>query len=83
MSFIEIVDGVSYQDNRGVLSKFISFEDTLKSIRFPVAEVFRSKTVKGFVRGLHFQGGESANNRMIHILDGHIFTYFVDFRTKS
>jgi dTDP-4-dehydrorhamnose 3,5-epimerase len=83
MSFIEIVDGLRHEDERGFLSKFISFEGTLKGIRFPIAEVFRSKTIMGYVRGMHFQTGESANNRLIHILDGHVFTYFVDLRPTS
>ena len=83
MTFVKIVDGVSHADNRGVLSKFISFHDTLQSKPFPTAEVFRSKTHKGFVRGMHFQTGSSANNRLIHILDGHIYTNFIDLRMTS
>lgn len=83
MSFVRIIDGVSHKDNRGVLSKFISFQETLGGIPFPVAEVFRSKTLQGFVRGMHFQTGSAANNRLIHILDGHIYTNFVDLRPGS
>jgi len=83
MSFIEIFENKRHEDERGYLSKFVSLSETLLGNPFPVSEVFRSKTNVGFVRGMHLQSGISSNTRIIHLLSGHVLTYFIDLRSES
>ena len=83
MSFVQVYENEPYEDERGFLSKFVSLNETLQGKAFPTAEVFRSKTNIGFVRGMHFQNGDSSNTRLIHLMSGHIVTYFIDLRTES
>ena len=83
MSFIEIVDGYRTQDERGFLSKLVTFKSTLREEHFPLAEAFRSKTYSGYVRGIHYQSGRSENRRLIHVLSGVVYTQFIDLRPES
>jgi dTDP-4-dehydrorhamnose 3,5-epimerase len=83
MGFVEIVDGYRTEDERGFLSKFVTFNSTLNGIQFPLSEAFRSKTYSGYVRGLHFQTSSSENDRLIHVLSGLVFTQFIDLRMAS
>jgi dTDP-4-dehydrorhamnose 3,5-epimerase len=83
MALVEIFDNVLIQDERGYLSKFVSFNDVLRGTPFSIQEVFKSKTSAGYVRGMHFQSGQSLNSRIIHLMNGHVLTYFIDLRPKS
>ena len=67
-------------DERGYFTKILSLNITPE---LHVAEVFLSKTEKGYVRGLHFQNGPYLNNRIISCLSGKVFDVLLDLRTDS
>jgi len=67
-------------DERGDFTKILSLNITPE---LHVAEVFLSKTKKGYVRGLHFQNGPYLNNRIISCLSGKVFDVLLDLRPGS
>jgi dTDP-4-dehydrorhamnose 3,5-epimerase len=67
-------------DERGAFTKILSLNITPE---LHVAEVFLSKTKKGYVRGLHFQNGPYLNNRIISCLSGKVFDVLLDLRPGS
>jgi dTDP-4-dehydrorhamnose 3,5-epimerase len=67
-------------DERGDFTKILSLNITPELL---VAEVFLSKTKKGYVRGLHFQNGPYLNNRIISCLSGKVFDVLLDLRPGS
>jgi dTDP-4-dehydrorhamnose 3,5-epimerase len=83
MGLVKIYENELLRDERGYLSKFVSFEKVLQTSPFPLQEVFKSSTGAGIVRGMHFQGGHSSNSRVIHLMKGHLITYFIDLRSDS
>lgn len=69
-----------FRDNRGLFVKLFAtnlFGD------FEIAEVYFSKTKKGFIRGMHYQSGKFANNRIIYCSNGTIHDILIDLRKKS
>jgi len=69
-----------FKDNRGLFIKLFaanSFSD------FKIAEVYFSKTKKGFIRGMHYQSGKFASNRIVYCSDGTIHDILIDLRKKS
>ncbi len=67
-------------DKRGEFIKILKFNETPKLI---IEEVFFTETKKGFIRGMHFQGGQFSNNRIILCLKGKVFDVLLDLRPNS
>lgn len=70
----------NFRDNRGLFVKLFS---TNSFIDFEIAEVYFSKTKKGFIRGMHYQSGKFANDRIIYCIDGTIHDILIDLRETS
>ena len=50
---------------------------------FPIAQINISKSKKGVVRGMHWQKGDYAQKKVIHVLSGHIIDVVMDLRKGS
>jgi dTDP-4-dehydrorhamnose 3,5-epimerase len=67
-------------DDRGTLHKIFN-ESQLSN--FKLSEVIRSKTNKGFIRGMHLQTGKMASNKVVYCLQGKVFDVMIDLRKNS
>ncbi|MDG7001179.1 MAG: dTDP-4-dehydrorhamnose 3,5-epimerase family protein, partial [Nitrososphaerota archaeon] len=72
------------RDSRGYFSKvFSSKEPASSEIPREFAEVNVSYSVKGVIRGLHFQIGSKAQGKFISIVAGKVVDVLVDIRHDS
>jgi dTDP-4-dehydrorhamnose 3,5-epimerase len=70
----------SMKDKRGLFVKLFSVNPNSD---FKIAEVYFSKTKKGFVRGMHYQSGKFANNKLVYCSNGAVHDILIDLRKKS
>jgi len=68
-------------DNRGSFQEL--FNQKYLPFEFSTFQVNHSFSVPGVVRGLHYQAGENAQAKIIHVLKGSIFEVVVDLRVKE
>lgn len=62
-------------DKRGLFVK--PFQQSLEG--FHCKECFYTDSLAGVCRGLHYQGGEKAANRVMHVVEGEILDFVVKF----
>lgn len=80
-----IIHDTVFKDNRGYF--FESFNEqtferlTGMSIRF--VQDNQSSSVKGVLRGLHFQKGDAAQAKLVRVLQGSVLDVAVDLRLHS
>ena len=73
-----------YFDERGLFTKFYHSVDlTDQKIIFTPAESFLTKSSLGVLRGMHFQTGKAAHDKMVFCATGHVLDVIVDIRPKS
>jgi dTDP-4-dehydrorhamnose 3,5-epimerase len=73
-----------FEDERGVFFKVYNstFYDALPNPFYP-AEQFTSVSTKGVLRGMHFQTGRSAHQKLISCIAGEMLDVVVDVRPES
>lgn len=67
-------------DPRG---SFIKIFNSTYFKEYKIQEVFISKTLSGFVRGMHLQIDPLASNRLISCISGEVFDVLIDLRADS
>lgn len=73
-----------HSDERGVLTKPFNQEALLaRGIEFAPAESFLSRSKAGVLRGMHYQAGHAAHDKLIYCLAGRILDVVVDVRADS
>jgi dTDP-4-dehydrorhamnose 3,5-epimerase len=73
-----------YADNRGYFFESYKLETFLKAgIPFNPVQDNESKSVKGVIRGLHYQLGPFAQAKLIRVVLGKIYDVAVDLRKNS
>lgn len=79
----KIIQPFLSEDNRGYFLK--NFEKDifkLNDIDFKVSEIFESKSIKGVLRGLHFQSSYP-QSKLVRTVKGKIYDVIVDIRKDS
>lgn len=83
LSGLQLISPFYAEDNRGFFLK--SFEREIfkrYDIDIQGFEIFYTKSVKGTVRGLHFQSRHS-QNKLVQVLHGAVYDVVVDLRKGS
>ena len=83
MAEIITIKSTEFPDNRGKLEKILWDDCEWKSKLDSIVEVFMTKSIKGCVRGLHFQNPPHSVNKVIKVLSGSILEIVMDLRKKS
>lgn len=79
-----IISPTVFQDNRGYFfESFHSSKYQEKNIDTNFIQDNISKSVKGTVRGLHFQKGKYAQGKLSQVISGKILDIVVDIRSNS
>lgn len=80
---VQVLATITHLDQRGSFVKTFSFAQEARLRNFDIAETFYSSTFEGAARGMHFQVGKSASNRLISCIQGRVFDILVDLRSQS
>jgi dTDP-4-dehydrorhamnose 3,5-epimerase len=80
-----LLESEAHHDERGVFYEVWRDSDvrTLGGPTCRIAQVNRSRSVRGVLRGLHYQVGPSAQAKLVTVLAGCIYDVVVDLRTDS
>ena len=81
---VEIIHPRIFGDSRGYFFEswnLRDFDAALRPVRF--CQDNESRSVYGVVRGLHFQKGESAQSKLVRVLEGSVLDVAVDIRRGS
>ena len=79
-----IIEPKVFGDNRGYFFESFSerdFNSQVREVKF--VQDNESKSKYGVVRGLHFQKGEYAQAKLVHVAKGRILDVAVDIQTNS
>lgn len=73
-----------YADHRGDFTKLLH-TDALRSLGLPFipAESFLTRSKAGVIRGMHFQVGEAAHDKLVSCPKGRVLDVVVDVRPES
>lgn len=74
--------GALVEDDRGQFTKVLSGDDPLIT-SFEGKELYWTKSVRGVVRGLHFQLPPEATRKLVYVVNGSIRDFVVDLRVGS
>lgn len=78
------IDIPSFKDDRGSLTKYFNSDFFLSNgIKFSPKESFLSKSSLGVLRGMHFQTGPAAHDKLVCCLKGRVLDVIVDIRPES
>jgi dTDP-4-dehydrorhamnose 3,5-epimerase len=80
---VQVIKYDTYSDNRGTFKKLFSIKLFELQDQFSLQESFITSSIKGTTRGMHIQSGDSANWKIIVILQGLIFDVLTDLRKDS
>ena len=73
-----------YPDHRGDFTKLFHAEALLaQGIGFTPAESFLTRSNAGVLRGMHFQVGEAAHDKLVTCIKGRVLDVVVDVRPDS
>lgn len=79
-----IIEPVVFNDNRGFFMETYSYREFEKAgIKEKFVQDNHSKSVKGVLRGLHFQIKPFAQSKLVRCIKGEIFDVAVDIRPDS
>lgn len=73
-----------FYDDRGYFMELLK-QSELKKIGIPenFKQINLSYSKKNVIRGLHYQYGEHAQGKLVHLVAGHVRDVFVDIRPES
>ena len=80
-----LLETVVHRDGRGFFHE-IWQEDVIHKLGGPdcrIAQVNRSHSMRGVLRGLHYQVGACAQAKLVTVLSGSIYDVMVDLRVSS
>lgn len=73
-----------YADTRGEFTKLFHSQALLsQGIHFAPAESFLTRSRPGVIRGMHFQAGEAAHDKLVYCPKGRVVDVVVDVRPES
>lgn len=80
-----IAEPLMFSDSRGYFMETWRKEDFDKAIGYPVNFIQdnQSKSVRGVLRGLHYQKGDAAQAKLVRVLQGCVVDVAVDLRQDS
>ena len=82
---ILLIEPKIYEDNRGFFFESFNQEDFEK--RTNLSPIFvqenHSRSIKGVLRGLHYQLPPKAQDKLVRVVKGEIFDVVVDIRKRS
>jgi dTDP-4-dehydrorhamnose 3,5-epimerase len=79
---LKLIEGVVFQDERGLFFK--NFNLDLKNTLMPhPVESYFSRSVKGAIRGLHFQRGKYSQAKLVFCVSGSFIDLATDLRRDS
>ncbi|MCF6357364.1 MAG: dTDP-4-dehydrorhamnose 3,5-epimerase family protein, partial [Draconibacterium sp.] len=79
-----IVEPRVFKDDRGYFFESFHHEKYFEAgIVKPFVQDNESKSVRGVVRGLHYQTGEFAQAKLVRVVQGKVFDVAVDLRNGS
>jgi dTDP-4-dehydrorhamnose 3,5-epimerase len=80
-----LMESEAHRDERGVFYEIWRDSD-VRALGGPtcrIAQVNRSRSVRGVLRGLHYQVGPNDQAKLVTVLAGCIYDVIVDLRTES
>lgn len=81
---VSLIDCPFYPDKRGSLTKiYHSASLDQYGLHFTPAETFITTSFAGVLRGMHFQVGTSAHDKLVFCLAGRVLDVVVDVRRSS
>lgn len=79
---LKTIEGTIFKDNRGIFFKNFSLE--LKNmLQLEPVESYFSSSIKGAIRGLHFQKGKHAQSKLVFCVSGSFIDLATDLRRNS
>ena len=79
---LKLIEGSIFKDSRGIFFK--NFNLDLKNTLMPnPVESYFSRSVKGAIRGLHFQRGQFAQAKLVFCVSGAFIDLATDLRRNS
>ena len=79
-----VLDCPHFPDHRGDFTKLFHTESLLaQAIPFTPAESFLTRSNAGVLRGMHFQVGEAAHDKLVTCIKGRVLDVVVDVRSDS
>ena len=73
-----VFPGFHLADRRGIFSKPYSYE--FSEVPFVIRELFWSRSARGTVRGMHYQGPPCPAAKLVWVSNGAIFDTLIDLR---
>ena len=81
---VYLLDCPYFPDQRGDLTKLFHSESLLShGISFTPAELFLTRSKRNVLRGMHFQVGQSAHEKLVTCIKGSVLDVVVDVRLGS
>jgi len=82
---IKIIEPTLFEDDRGFFIESYNQQRFEEAIGYAVNFVQdnHSKSVKGVLRGLHYQLPPKAQGKLVHVIQGEVFDVAVDIRKSS
>tara|TARA_X000000368_G_C22811416_1_gene614839 strand:+ start:148 stop:654 length:507 start_codon:yes stop_codon:yes gene_type:complete len=81
---VKIINFKQAKDTRGYFSKIFDKKYFVKNnISFQIKEHFISFSKKDVIRGMHYQSGKYAQNKLVYVVEGKINDVFIDLRKNS
>lgn len=79
-----ILKSDKYHDHRGYFMELLKISE-LEKLGLPSVfkQINLSHSKKGVIRGLHYQRGEHAQGKLVHLISGKVRDVFVDIRPES
>ena len=79
-----VLDCPHFPDHRGDFTKLFHSDALLaQGIDFKPAESFLTRSNAGVLRGMHFQVGEAAHDKLVSCIKGKVLDVVVDVRPES
>ena len=81
---VKLLECPHYIDHRGEFTKLFN-NDIFSGLDIPfnMAESFLTRSRAGVIRGMHFQEGEAAHDKLIYCPKGRVLDVIVDVRPES
>lgn len=81
---LKIINPVKFEDKRGGLFETFHQKDYAElGIQMVIAQTYQSRSVRGVLRGLHYQGSPAPVAKIVRCNRGRVFDVAVDLRIDS
>ena len=81
---VKIINLNQAKDRRGYFLKIFDRKYFIKNnINFKIKEHFISLSKINVIRGMHYQSGKHAQNKLVYVIEGKINDVFIDLRKNS